>query len=796
MDTNQNYGIVMRGNPAEPAELALARTITTTPVDSIFTWEQGVRIIRKNRVSAIVFAAVATLLVAGYALSLKDVYTPIARVEVDPPSAGIKTLEIEWNNSNQSDTDYLETHSQMLNADSLALSVVRALHLDRNPKFVGQKAIAAYGNQDAGPPSAGDGPGHPYLEEEFRYAQRTPLESIALGKLQHNLATNTVHASRIIEVSYSDNDPKLAQDILNTLVTNYMDQNYKRRYASTMQASDWLAGQLDGLKKKVAVANQIVTEYQKRYGIVDVDVKNLPLAEQMAEVNHQLAVAQATRIEDEAYIRMIDAGQSEAIPVLRDDLLYTNLMGHSAETKAALAQARSIYGDENPNVKKLEQEVDEYGQEAEAERARVLKQLHTAYEAAKVQESMMLKTRDDLRPQLGDSASRMVQYNTLRSDAQADSVLYDTLKGRLFEAGVYAGLGYTNIHIVDLAPRLRTATGPHRELIVAIGAIASSFMALVLVFVKEGLNNTVRTPDDIKDWTGLPSLAMIPPINQSSNGNSAHGLKLAPASVGIRGARRTSSSHLLMTANHTPEAEAMRDLRTAIMLSRPGGAPKVVLVASSAPSEGKTTVAINLATVFAQRGKTCLIDGDLRKPQVANAFALRGGRGLSHLLTGSATLDEVLWPTPDVPNLSILPVGVLPPNPADLIASEPMRLAVLAAREKFEHVVIDSPPAIPFSDARVLSSLADVVVVVGRYGVTTRRAITRCAQIFDEVGAPIVGVVVNDIRINSADYHYYNYGYSKILTGDVYGYYKDKPDHNAPPDPPGNDRGKAKGAHA
>jgi len=796
VDSNSNYGMMLRGNPVEPRELALARTIATAPSESMFTWEQGVRIIRKNRVSAIAFAALVTLLVAGYAFSLKDLYTPIARIEVDPPSAGIKTLEIEWNNGNQSDADYLETHSQMLNADSLALSVVRDLHLDRNPKFVGAKALAAYGNQDAGPPSAGDGPAHPYLEEQFEYARRTPLETIALAKLQHNLATNTVHASRIIEVSYSDNDPKLAQDILNTLVTNYMDQNYKRRYASTMQASDWLAGQLDGLKKRVEEANVAVTRYQKRFGIVEVETKNLPLAEQMAEVNHQLGGAQAIRIEDEAYIRMIDTGQLDAVPALRDDLLYGNLMEHLADSRAALAQARAVYGDASPNVRKVEEQSNEYKEEADAERERVVKRLHTTYEASKARETMMLKAREDLRRQLGDSASRMVQYDTLRSDAQANTVLYDTLKGRLFEAGVYAGLGYTNIHIVDLAPRLRTATGPHRDLIVAIGAIASSFMALVLVFIKEGLNNTVRTPDDIKDWTGLPSLAMIPPINQSGNGTRAHALKQAVASVTMRSTTRNSGSHLLMTGNHTPEAEAMRDLRTAIMLSRPGGAPRVVLVASSAPSEGKTTVAINLATVFAQRGKTCLIDGDLRKPMVANAFGLRAGRGLSHLLTGSATFDEVLWPTPDVPNLSLLPVGVLPPNPADLIASEPMRLAVLAAREKFEHVVIDSPPAIPFSDARVLSSLADVVVVVGRYGVTTRRAITRCAQIFDEVGAPIVGVVVNDIKINSADYHYYNYGYSKILTGDVYGYYQDRPGSQAPPSPSENDSGKAKGAHA
>ena len=230
----------------------------------------------------------------------------------------------------------------------------------------------------------------------------------------------------------------------------------------------------------------------------------------------------------------------------------------------------------------------------------------------------------------------------------------------------------------------------------------------------------------------------------------------------------------------------MRDLRTALMLSRPGTPPKVILVASSSAGEGKTTVAINLAVVFAQRGRTCLVDGDLRRRTVAKAFGIRAELGLSHVLTGTAPLDQCLTTIPDIPGLSILPVGPLPPNPADLVASEQMRSLIANLRKQFDHIIVDSPPTIPFSDARIFSSLVDVVVLVGRYGLTTRRAITRCAQLLDEVRAPVVGVVVNGINIASADYHYYNYGYSKNFYGEPYKHYYDNngSDSGAPPEPP------------
>jgi capsular exopolysaccharide synthesis family protein len=770
MKINHNFE-PPQDDPTKLAQWSSLVPVQPSPADVLFTWEQAARVLRKNRRFALIVAALMTLAIIACAFSIRDSYQPVAQLEIDPLSSGIKTLpEIEQ--SNQPDNgDYLETQAQILQSDALGVSVIRTLHLDRNPEFVSKKDLAKYGGVQESLAqslnrSANDGA---YLQDQLNLADRTPLESIALGVFHNQLSVSPVRNSRLVEVSYSSHDPALAQLVTNTLVTKFIDQNYRNRYTTTMRASEWLSTQLNDLREKVQEANQAVSDYQKKHGFVEAEDPDAPLTQLMGDVNRAYSDAQANRIEAEAYVRMIDLGQSESIPAVRDDALYQNLMTHYADSRAALAQARAIYGDENSNVKKLEDQSNELAAQVEAERARVINRVRTSYAASRAREEMALDATNKLKERMGDASSHLVEYRVLRNEAASSAELYNTLQSRLKEAGIYAGLGSSNIHIVDLAPELRRATSPNRKLIIAIGAMLSCLLGLVLAFVRESFINTIRTPDDIKECVGLASLAMIPSIRLNRIAGEHRGTT-APKSLKL-GAFEQDKGPLppiLANGTYTAEAEAIRDLRTGLMLSRPGAPPRVVLITSPLAGEGKTTVAMNLAMVMARTATTCLIDGDMREAMVGDAIHLRTKAGLSHVLAGTLPVDEALVRVPDFPNLSILPVGALPPNPADLIASEQMQAVMIALRDKFDFVVIDSPPVIHFSDARVLSSLADVVVLVARYGLTTRRSITRCVQILDEVRAPIAGVVLNDIDLGSADYHYYNYGYSKRNSEDHY----------------------------
>ena len=787
----------MRGDVSKFIEPApMAQLFPLQQEERVFMWEQAVRVLRKNRRFALFCAVILTTSVVIGAISMKDVYQPVARLQIDPLNSGIRSPQ-EVEETRSTDTqDYLETQAQILRSDALAISVIRALHLDKNTEFVDKRDQAQLGHLQDAKKQGGSQPvkDTSFLQEQFDLADRTSAESIALGAFHQRLTVHPVRNSRLIEVSFQSHDPRLAQLATNTLVTQFIDQNYRHRYATTMQASEWLSTQLNALRSKVEEANQAVTDYQKRYGLVESDDRDVPLAQLMGEVNHQLSDAQANRIEAEAYVRMIDLGQSEAIPAVRDDQVYQNLMTRYADVRAQLAQARTVYGDENSNVKKLENESNELGAQVEAERMRMVSRVRTSFAAARNREDMMLAAREKLRAQMGDASSHMVAYRVLRNEAMAKAELYNVLQARLKEAGIYAGLRSSNISVVDLAARLPKPTGPPRGLIIAAGTIVSGLLAVLLAFVRESFNNTVRTPDDVKDWTGLPSLGMLPTIDKVEHAGIKR-LSSARRLVGLADSSGANGfSKILLTRSHTAEAEAMRDLRTGLLFCRSGAPPRVILVSSSSANEGKTTIAVNLAMVLAQRGKTCLVEGDLRKPMFANALGLASKAGLSQVLCGAASLDNALASVQENLSLRVLPCGPPIPNPEALIDSEHMRALVIALRDKFDYVVIDSPPVIPYSDARILSTFADVVILVGRYGLTTRRAIARCAEILEEVGAPLIGVVLNDIDLESPDYHYYNYGYSRIMSGKLH-YYATK-ESEPSPEEPAPDPAKKRGAHA
>jgi succinoglycan biosynthesis transport protein ExoP len=589
--------------------------------------------------------------------------------------------------------------------------------------------------------------------------QRTVLESIALRHFRDNLTVNTSRNSRLVEVSFASSDPRLATDVTNTLVKLFIDNDYRTRYESTMRASNWLSGQLEDLRQKVQKSNETLAEYQKENGILDVDEKDNPITQKAIDLNRQFSQAQADRIQMEASARMAETGDADSLPQVHDNFLIQSLTQKLAESRSQLARALSVYGEKNSNVRRLRGESDELAAQLAAEKRDIVSGLRTSYGASLTRERLMAQAVDQLKRMMGDMDVKMVQYRILRNESQASSELYNSLLARLEQAGVYAGLQSGNIRIVDPAAIPDRASSPHRGLIIAVGLVIAVMGSIALAFLKEGLDNTVRTPDEITQWTGLPSLPMIPRI-PLGNGHARRFTSTAASpqfSTNGSGSRQTAALPRLMSSDaRTPQADAMRNLRTSILFSRHSTAPGVFVVAAPSSGEGSTTIAANLAIVLARHGKTCLVDGDMRRPAVAGAFAIAPNFGLSNILMGSAKLEQAFTAVSRFENLSLLAGGPIPLNPADLLTSLTMRQLVSALREQFQFVVIDSPPVIPFSDARVLSSLADAVILVSRSGVTTRRAMIRCAELLGETHAPVLGVIINDIDLNSADYTYYN----------------------------------------
>lgn len=796
VDKNQYPERYAQAEVLPPGSLAASSLDLRADTTSLLTWEQAVRVLRKRRwfLAAVIGGLTGAFVVA--ALLIPNIYQPIARVEIDPQGGGISTLhEIEEARS-ESDQDYLDTQVQILQSQGLAMRVIRALGLDMNLEFANQgkpSSPISSANHTASIAGVPENEGS-YLHEQLNLANMTPAEGAALQKFHQKLVINPVRGSRLVEVSFASGDPRIAQAVTNSLVTQFMDQNYRNRYVTTMEASEWLSSQLNDLRQKVALSNQAVADYQKRYGLVESDERDVPFGQLMGDVSRQLSDAQADRIQAEASVRMLDEGRVDAIPSLRDDVVYQNLLTHYADVRSQLAQAQVIYGDENTNVKKLKGEADELAAQVDAERDRLIKRVQAGFEAAKAREQMMMHVREKLRAEMGDASSHLVEYGMLKSEATANAGLYNTLQARLREAGIYAGLRSGNIHVVDMAPVLLNPTGPHRGLIVGLGFSFSVIVALLLAFVRESFDNTVRIPDDITTWVRLPSLAVLPAIRISAKQSLLPVSAVGPAAqLGLNQTGDTTPM-LFWSRTQSPEAEAIRTLRMALLTSGLGPRLKVILVSSPSAGEGKTTVALNLASVLAQHGKTCLIDGDLRHPMIESVLNIKPAAGLGEVLTGTLPVDSALVASPGIPGLTILPVRELPGSPADLLASDTMKATVAGLREHFEHVVIDSPPILSFSDARTLATFSDAVILISRYGYTTRRAIGRSAELLESAQAPVLGVVLNDMDLSSPDYHYFNYGYSWAVSGRKYeqAYRPFVP----PTAPPNKESEKSRGAHA
>ena len=390
-------------------------------------------------------------------------------------------------------------------------------------------------------------------------------------------------------------------------------------------------------------------------------------------------------------------------------------------------------------------QVGELQAQLESQQNSVLANLKTSYSAASVRENLLRSELKDAARELG----HMAQYEALKKEAQANEALYNTLYTRVKEAGISAESKSSNIRWVDRAGVPDTPTRPRPLLDIGMGALAGILGGFLLAFVRVSLDSKVRTLEDMKSLT-RSSISLLPVI----------GAEKAELSKKLRWKVRCNgngnfSEAFLLERPGSAEAEALLGLFTCVRLSDPCREPQVLLVASGAAAEGKTTIAVNLGIALARHGKTCVLDADMRKPRVAGIFGFESQCGLADVLNGSCRLDEAFLPVPSVPNLSLLPAGLSREDAGDLICSESMRDLLRNLRRGFQFVVIDSSPILAFVDGRALAPLADGVIFVGRSGVTTREAIKRGLELLEQArSAPVVAVVLNAVDFSSPDYPY------------------------------------------
>jgi succinoglycan biosynthesis transport protein ExoP len=434
----------------------------------------------------------------------------------------------------------------------------------------------------------------------------------------------------------------------------------------------------------------------------------------------------------------------------------SGLRGQREQLMVRYAELNATLGPKHPQARALQDQITEIDRQIAEEEKRLIDQAHEAYVAAsdneqqtrgalEVEKAEAYKLRDDL-----------VEYTLRQRDFESNRSLYEGLSQRLRTAGIEAGLESTEIDIIDNAVPPVAPTLQSRSSMMTVDGILMLALGIVIAFVLESLDTGIRTVAQIEAISGLPSLALIPRIRRSAAEIAAQ--SAVQRNLGVIGAPMSQF------------AEAFRALRTSLLLSVAGREPQVILLTSATPSEGKTTVAMNLACILAQRDvRVLLIDADLRRPTVHHRFSINGKVGLSSVLTGSVPLQQAVQQVPEVPKLDILVSGPVPPFPTEMLASDAMKRLIEECRGLYTHIVLDSPPLLSITDSVVLAHDSDAVVLVVRQGKANKHAVRRARDLLLRAGTRITGTVLNAVDLNSPEYYaYYGYsGYSGYASGGV-----------------------------
>ena len=699
-------------------------------------------ILRKHQWLILSFLLAVVTFVSIATFRMKPIYVASAKLEIDRESTNILPFPGADPYDYEMDLDnYIETQSRVLTSETMALQTIRNNDLADNPDFSG--------GGDSGAIAAGS------LKN-----QKLPPE---IGAFLGSLSVKRIPNTRLVEVTFESTNPQLAAELLNAHLENYIQQNYSSRYKETTDASKWLQSELDELSVKVRRSEDARIEYERNNQIWNVDDRNNVTTERLSDLNKQLTDAQSDSLKKQALYEFAKEGDLDAVPQLRDNLVLQGLQTKRADLSIQYSDAVNQYGPNFPKVQRLQEQMKAVDEQIVRERKGIIAQLDSDYREAKQHEELLDKALDEQKGEVSVMSGKMIQYNILKREAEANKVLYDSLQTKLKEAQISSGLKSSNIRIVDPAMVPSTPSRPAKTRNIALAFLVGVVGGIGLALLREYMDNTVKTPDDVETLIGLPSLAVVPLFADGDAATRAGFFKTASTNG--------HEKRIELVAQHLPKSqmsEAFRALRTALLLSQADHPPQVILVTSALPREGKTTAAANLAVTLAQLGdKTVLVDGDLRKPGVGRLLNLGTAKypGLSSYLAGVSTLDVVTVPHPVIPNLAAIPTGPLPPNPADLLSSHRLVEAIAELRKKYKFVVIDSPPIMAATDAVILSVQTDGVLLVVRSGQTPKEAFTRARELLVSVKAPMLGVVLNAVDSSAPDYYYsyryypYSYGY-------------------------------------
>ncbi len=767
------------------------------------------RAIRKRIWLVIGIAVLVTTLTAIYVARKPSIYSAKATIQVDLEQTNPELATDRQRPLLTADPSYFNTQLQLLNSDWLLRRVVKEHKLETNPVFQKAKAENANSALRSMLRTVGLASEEPKREpkngENGPAGQNSTLvsaddiaEAVRLAPyveiIKKNLTTEPVRESRVtvkdtrlIDVTYTSTDIELASFVANGICETFTNYNQEKRSGSSRKTSDFLQGRINDLQAEIRADEIKLVELQKQYGIVPTTNDQTIEIERLAGLNREKLAAELARTNAEAELLSVKNEPEKLKSLVAEKLARfitekeNSIVNYRNETQKRIAELQSerskrleVFHEKTEPIVEIDTQIaslqtsldrvleknnNEIGEYRNRAATDVLNNLQTVYAKTRDSESKIRAAYDEQYGKAQSQNSGAVTIKLLEQNLEANKGFLKQLHDQQSGNDIASQGSDNNISVAGFAIPNDIPVAPRRLTTVLAALFLSTLFGMGLALFLEYLDDTIRTVEEIESVLQLPGLAAIPTIE------SIPKRKLLLVGANEEEEDRANSELLIYSDSRSGLSEAYRQLRTSILLSTAGHAPKSLLITSSLPSEGKTTTATNTAISLAQTGaKVLIIDADMRRPRLHSVFNIANGEGLSTLLSSESTDADItrVVKSDDGTKIHLLTSGPIPPNPAELIGSEQMANLLKRLQKHYTHVVIDSPPITSFTDGVLIASMVDGVILVVHSGKSSRQVVKRAKQLLQDVGARILGVVLNNENLRSQDnYHYYQTYYHR-----------------------------------
>jgi capsular exopolysaccharide synthesis family protein len=665
-------------------------------------------ILRRHKWQLLAFVVVAVASTVIVSSRLTPYYQSTATIDVDRmvPTGVIGADATSSRASSMNDSDfYLTTQMQLIKSDSVLRPVAQRLKLPL-PKRADAPIVL------------------PYLT-----VARPPK-------------------TYLLTISYRDPDPQFAAEVANGIARSYRDYSYLIRYQATSGQSVFMLKQMEDLQAQMEKSAEKLAEFQKELGIISPDEKTNVLAANLLQLNTEYTNAEADRFKKEAAAKSVANGSIESLEASEQGEQIRHLVDRIQEANQKFATVKTNFGPNHPEYKKAANEQAELQAQFVRLKADVAQRVQVEYQQAVNREEMLKKAVDQTKADFESLNLKIFEYTNLKRQADADRTLYEDLSRKIKEAGINAGFQNSSIRLADEArPALKPAF-PRIWMNAAIAFFASTFLGVMVVFLSDSLDHSLRDPEHIQRHLQTEVLGSLPVVK------AWRGHLPRPDADG--GQHRDFFGDTRGAANSYEEA--IRTLRDSILLPHADKRPRSLLVTSATPREGKTTTAVHLAVVHSQqKRRTLLIDGDLRRPGVYHHVGVTNDKGMSNVVNGEMAWRDALQDSAGLPHLKVLPAGAPSRRAADGLG-ETLRQILSEAQSEYDLVICDAPPLLGFAESLQIAALVDGVVVVALAGQTERNAVASVLTSLKRLKANVIGLVLNEVRADMSERYYY-YGY-------------------------------------